>query len=227
MTGRPRDFSVYSEIDNPTVLIAPVRRGFYRNAGKRMLDVVLVLLAAPAVLPVVVLCALFVMLDGGSPFYGQLRVGRGGKLFKMWKLRTMVPDADRKLRRHLAENPDARVEWEVKQKLTQDPRITRFGMILRRLSLDELPQLWNVLTGDMSLVGPRPMMPDQQPLYPGHAYYLLRPGLTGPWQVSDRNSSSFAARAGHDDAYEREVTLATDARIMVATVQVVLRATGC
>jgi exopolysaccharide production protein ExoY len=227
MTGRPRDFSVYSEIDNPTVFIAPVRRGFYRNGGKRLLDIALVLLAVPAVLPVVVLCALGVMLDGGSPFYAQMRVGRGGGLFKMWKLRTMVTDADRRLRRHLEENAEARTEWEVKQKLANDPRITRFGQILRRLSLDELPQLWNVLCGDMSLVGPRPMMVDQQPLYPGHAYYLLRPGLTGSWQVSDRNATSFAARASYDDAYEREVTLANDVRIMLATVQVVLRATGC
>jgi exopolysaccharide production protein ExoY len=227
MTGRPRDFSVYSEIDNPTVFIAPVRRGFYRNGGKRLLDIALVLLAVPAVLPVVVLCALGVMLDGGSPFYAQMRVGRGGGLFKMWKLRTMVTDADRRLRRHLEENAEARTEWEVKQKLANDPRITRFGQILRRLSLDELPQLWNVLCGDMSLVGPRPMMVDQQPLYPGHAYYLLRPGLTGSWQVSDRNATSFAARSSYDDAYEREVTLANDVRIMLATVQVVLRATGC
>ena len=226
MTGRPSNFSVYSEIDNPSVFIAPVRRGFYRNGGKRMLDIALVLLALPAVLPVVVLCALGVMLDGGSPFYAQLRVGRGGSLFKMWKLRTMVSDADRKLSQYLAENPEARLEWEVKQKLKDDPRITRFGQILRRLSLDELPQLWNVLRGDMSLVGPRPMMPDQQPLYPGHAYYLLRPGLTGSWQVSDRNASSFAARASYDDVYEREVSLAADFRIMLATVRVVLHATG-
>jgi len=226
MTGRPRDFSVYSEIDNPTLFIAPVRRGFYRNAGKRALDVALVLAAVPAVLPVVVLCALGVMLDGGSPFYAQKRVGRGGGLFRMWKLRTMVPDADRKLQQYLANNPEARSEWEVMQKLRNDPRVTRFGLILRRLSLDELPQLWNVVRGDMSLVGPRPMMPDQQPLYPGHAYYLLRPGLTGSWQVSDRNASSFAARASHDDAYERHVTLPTDIQIMLATVRVVLRATG-
>jgi lipopolysaccharide/colanic/teichoic acid biosynthesis glycosyltransferase len=217
---------VFSGIDNPAVFIAPVRSGFYRNGGKRVLDIVLVLLAMPAVLPMVLLCALGVMLDGGSPFYGQLRVGRGGTQFKMWKLRTMVPDADGELLRHLAENPEARVEWEVKQKLKDDPRITRFGHILRRLSLDELPQLWNVLRGDMSLVGPRPMMPDQQPLYPGHAYYLLRPALTGPWQVSDRNACSFAARASYDDVYERDVTLVTDIRIMLATIRVVLRATG-
>ncbi len=226
MSGRPSDFSIYSDIDNPALFIAPVRRGFYRNGGKRLLDIMLVLLAMPAVLPMVALCALGVMLDGGSPFYGQLRVGRGGSLFRMWKLRTMVPDADRRLSEYLAENPEARVEWEVKQKLQDDPRITRFGQILRRLSLDELPQLWNVFRGDMSLVGPRPMMPDQQPLYPGHAYYLLRPALTGPWQVSDRNASSFASRATFDDAYERDVTMANDFRIILATIRVVFRATG-
>lgn len=227
MTGRPRDFSVYSKIDNPTVFIAPLRHGLYRNGGKRLVDIALVLLAAPAVLPVVLICALLVMLDGHSPFYAQMRIGRGGGLFRMWKLRTMVPDAERKLLHFLDSSPEARREWDLKQKLAQDPRVTRVGQILRRLSLDELPQLWNVLVGEMSLVGPRPMMPEQQPLYPGHAYYLLRPGLTGPWQVSDRNACSFAARASYDDVYEREVSAATDARIMLSTVHVVLRATGC
>ena len=226
MTRRAHDFDIYADINSPTVVISPVRHGFYRFAGKRVLDTVLVLAAVPAVLPVIILCALGVMLDGGGPFYGQMRVGRGGRMFKMWKLRTMVPNARRQLRRHLADNPEALAEWNVKQKLEDDPRITRFGVVLRRLSLDELPQLWNVLIGDMSLVGPRPMMPDQQALYPGQAYYFLRPGLTGPWQVSERNSSSFASRASYDDIYEKDVNLATDIRIMFSTIRVVLRATG-
>lgn len=227
MSGRPRDFSVYSKIENPTVFINPVRPGLYRNGGKRVADILLVILAAPAVLPAVLFCALLVMVDGHSPFYGQMRVGRGGGIFRMWKLRTMVPDADARLQRHLESSPAARQEWNVKQKLVHDPRVTRVGNVLRRLSLDELPQLWNVLVGDMSLVGPRPMMVNQQPLYPGHAYYLLRPGLTGSWQVSDRNTCSFAGRASFDDVYERELSAATDLRIMLATVRVVLRATGC
>ena len=120
----------------------------------------------------------------------------------------------------------ARAEWDASQKLRDDPRITRVGRILRRTSLDELPQLWNVLRGDMSLVGPRPMMPSQRSLYPGRAYFALRPGLTGLWQVSKRNEASFAERASFDDDYYRRLSFALDARVLVATVRVVLRATG-
>jgi lipopolysaccharide/colanic/teichoic acid biosynthesis glycosyltransferase len=100
------------------------------------------------------------------------------------------------------------------------------GRLLRKSSLDELPQLWNVLVGDMSLVGPRPMMPAQQVLYPGRAYFRLRPGITGPWQVSHRNETTFAARAGFDAEYERDLSFVTDTRLLFATVRVVLRATG-
>lgn len=199
----------------------------YRHLGKRVLDVTLVLIAAPVVLFLVALMAIGVALDGGNPFYSQLRVGRGGRVYRMWKLRSMVPDADALLEAHLACNPAARAEWDSHQKLKRDPRITRFGAFLRKTSMDELPQLWNVLTGDMSLVGPRPMMPCQQEMYPGQAYYRLRPGITGPWQVSDRNRSTFAERARFDLAYDRDLSFATDARLLLATVQVVLRGTGC
>jgi lipopolysaccharide/colanic/teichoic acid biosynthesis glycosyltransferase len=203
------------------------RTGIYRNGLKRFLDIVLILLATPLVLPVIVLLALIVALDGGHPFYQQARVGRGGRFYTMWKLRTMENNAESKLANHLATDSVARTEWAATQKLRSDPRITRLGAFLRRSSLDELPQLWNVLIGDMSLVGPRPMMPDQQDLYPGEAYYMLRPGITGPWQVSERNQSSFADRARFDTAYERELSLGTDLRLLVATVGAVLRGTGC
>jgi lipopolysaccharide/colanic/teichoic acid biosynthesis glycosyltransferase len=144
----------------------------------------------------------------------------------MWKLRTMVDNADERLEAYLEANPEARSEWDSSQKLKDDPRITRVGRMLRRTSLDELPQVLNVLTGDMSLVGPRPMMPSQRTLYPGSAYYRLRPGITGSWQVTDRNDSTFADRARFDTAYERELSLATDVKILLATVRVVLRGTG-
>jgi lipopolysaccharide/colanic/teichoic acid biosynthesis glycosyltransferase len=126
----------------------------------------------------------------------------------------------------LAADPLLRQEWNQTQKLKADPRITRVGRLLRKSSLDELPQLWNVLIGDMSLVGPRPMMTSQQALYPGQAYYALRPGLTGYWQISERNESSFADRAGYDDRYERDVSLATDIRVLFATLRAVARGTG-
>jgi lipopolysaccharide/colanic/teichoic acid biosynthesis glycosyltransferase len=202
-------------------------KSIYRNHVKRVLDIVLVLLAAIPVVLVLGVCALLIARDGGSPFYHQTRVGRFGKTFKMWKLRSMVLNADAALEAHLAANPAARVEWDRNQKLRNDPRITKMGQILRKTSLDELPQLWNVLKGEMSLVGPRPMMVDQQSLYPGSAYYALRPGLTGFWQVSVRHESSFAERAQYDAEYLSKVTFAQDISVMVKTVSVVTKATGC
>ncbi len=199
----------------------------YRDRFKRILDVTLVIMAAPAVLLVLGICALLIARDGGSPFYQQTRIGRFGKTFKMWKLRSMVANADAALEHHLNANPAARIEWNRNQKLRHDPRITKVGQMLRKTSLDELPQLWNVLKGDMSLVGPRPMMVDQQALYPGSAYYALRPGLTGFWQVSVRHESSFAERATYDAEYLRKVTFAQDISVMLKTVSVVTKGTGC
>jgi lipopolysaccharide/colanic/teichoic acid biosynthesis glycosyltransferase len=144
----------------------------------------------------------------------------------MWKLRSMVAGADAALESYLASDPVARAEWDSTQKLKSDPRITRFGRVLRKSSLDELPQLWNVLLGDMSLVGPRPMMPSQQEIYPGQAYYRLRPGITGPWQVSRRNESTFADRARFDEHYEETLSFKTDVGLLIGTVRVVMRATG-
>jgi lipopolysaccharide/colanic/teichoic acid biosynthesis glycosyltransferase len=188
---------------------------------------VLVLLGAPFVLPLVLVLAVLVALDGGRPFYRQDRVGKNGRIYRMWKLRSMEVDADERLSAYLRNNPAARAEWDHSQKLRQDPRITRIGRLIRRTSLDELPQLWNVLRGDMSLVGPRPMMPSQRALYPGDAYYALRPGVTGLWQVSARNECGFAARASYDTEYYRTLSFGTDLRILAATIRVVMRGTGC
>ena len=200
---------------------------YYNSIFKRIVDVVLVTLSLPIVLPFLAMITILLVASGNSPFYRQERVGRDGRRFQMLKFRTMVPDADKLLERHLAQDNDARVEWLAKQKLTNDPRCTRLGRALRRTSIDELPQLWNVFLGDMSLVGPRPMMPSQQALYPGHAYYNLRPGMTGSWQVSTRNESEFADRAKFDDQYARTVSARTDATILARTVSVVVRGTGC
>jgi exopolysaccharide production protein ExoY len=202
------------------------RERFYRRAGKRMLDIGLVLMVLPFVLPTVLVLMFLVARDGGSPFYLQERIGRGGRTFMMWKLRTMVPDAKTQLDRYLSGNEAARSEWDAYQKLSSDPRITPIGNLLRKSSLDELPQLWNVLKGDMSMVGPRPMMPEQRHLYPGHSYYALLPGITGFWQISERNASTFAQRAEFDHTYESKLSLATDLQVLLATVGVVLRGTG-
>ncbi len=202
------------------------RAGLYRRIGKRALDLALVLIAAPAILAVLLPLVIAVACDGGAPFYTQMRVGRGGRLYRMWKLRSMVADSDRLLAEHLAADPAAREEWHHTQKLSHDPRITAVGRIIRKTSLDELPQLWNVLRGDMSLVGPRPMMESQRSLYQGRAYYRLRPGVTGLWQVAARNQSSFAARASFDTLYDRRLSLRQDLTLLAATVAVVCRCTG-
>lgn len=205
----------------------PRRRGVYRNFLKRALDVTAIMLAAPVVVPMVAVLAVAVARDGGKPFYSQMRVGKDGKRFRMWKLRSMVCDADERMEEYLAAHPEARLEWDLTQKLREDPRITRFGKILRQTSLDELPQLWNVFKGEMSLVGPRPIMLSQQVIYPGVAYYLLRPGCTGLWQTAGRNRTTFEARADYDATYEETLSLANDLKILLSTVGVMLRGTGC
>jgi len=202
------------------------RTGLYRNGMKRAVDVALILLAVPIISPLILLLALLVGLDGYRPFYWSKRVGKEGREFRMLKLRTMVPDADHRLEEYLASDLTARREWESTQKLKNDPRTTGIGRILRKASLDELPQLWNVLIGDMSVVGPRPMLPNQRAMYPGFAYYALRPGITGPWQVSDRNECEFAKRADHDKAYDEELSFSTDLKLIVRTIGVVLKGTG-
>ena len=206
----------------------PRRRGamVYRRVVKRAMDVALVVAVAVPTLAILVPLMAIIALDGRSPIYVQKRLGRGGQVFRMFKLRSMVADADQILDAYLARNPEARAEWDRTQKLKNDPRITFFGAFIRKTSLDELPQLMNVLLGDMSLVGPRPMMVAQKELYPGAAYYEMRPGITGLWQVSERNESSFSERASYDTAYFRQMSLGTDLKVMAQTVKVVFRATG-
>ena len=203
-----------------------LRHGSYRLVVKRLVDVAAVLVSLPFVLPFLALIGILIAMDGSSPIFRQQRVGKDGRRFVIWKFRSMVPDAEDLLERHLDANEAARREWDAKQKLSIDPRVTRMGRLLRRTSLDELPQIWNVLKGDMSLIGPRPMMPSQQALYPGQSYYHLRPGMTGSWQVSARHNSDFSERAMFDDAYDRDLSFLTDMRILVDTVRVVFRGTG-
>ena len=202
--------------------------GFYRRIGKQLFDLALMVFIAPIVLPVIVMVTLILLLQGHSPFYAQDRIGKGGKRFRIWKFRTMYQDADRMLEQVLSKDPDLRLEWETTQKLKNDPRITRFGAILRKTSIDELPQLWNVLNGTMSLLGPRPMLPDQQFLY-GPAlpiYTSLRPGISGVWQVSERNDSHFQRRAELDIEYARNLSFRTDIGLVFRTMRTVLYSTG-
>ncbi len=205
---------------------APRKPGIYRNFGKRVLDLVLVTSALPVIVLLTFVLIAPIILRGENPFYSQRRVGRNGRGFVMWKIRTMVSDADERLARYLRENPDARQEWALHQKLRTDPRVTPYGRFLRKSSLDEVPQLWNVLKGDMSLIGPRPMMPHQRALYLGSAYYAMRPGVSGYWQVSDRNDCEFASRAMFDEQYDREVSFSTDIGLIFKTIAVMARGTG-
>ncbi|MET3899005.1 exopolysaccharide production protein ExoY [Devosia sp. UYZn731] len=205
-----------------------VRSGFrFYGIGKRLIDLALVAVGGPFFLPLIMILVVLIRLDGGSALYLQPRIGRDGRVFRLWKLRSMVPNAEAALAAYLDANPDARAEWDSTQKLRHDPRLTVLGGFLRRYSLDELPQLWNVLIGDMSLVGPRPMMPSQRLLYPGTAYYDLRPGLTGLWQISERNNCTFAERAAYDNRYAQTVSAKVDFAVLARTLGVVFRGTGC
>lgn len=201
-------------------------KGVYRLGFKRLFDICFVMAISVPSLLVIALLALIIARDGHNPFYMQERVGRNGRVFKMWKLRTMVQNADTALADHLKVNVAAQIEWDRHQKLAFDPRITPIGRFLRATSIDELPQFFNVLKGDMSIVGPRPMMTNQQSLYPGIAYYEMRPGITGLWQISERNLTSFSERAVFDNAYFGDMSFRTDLRVVLRTVLVVVRANG-
>jgi exopolysaccharide production protein ExoY len=203
-----------------------IKPRFLYFAAKRAVDVMVTLLAAPFALVIVGILAVLIRRDGGPVFFCQPRVGKGGRIFNLWKLRTMAPDAEQRLQAHLAADPLARAEWETMQKLRNDPRITKLGKCLRKYSMDELPQLLNVLLGDMSLVGPRPMLPEQRQQYPGTAYFDMRPGLTGLWQISERNGCTFTERALHDTRYSGIMSFSTDMWILMMTPAVVLKGTG-
>ncbi|WP_426240753.1 sugar transferase [Pararhizobium sp. DWP1-1-3] len=219
--GYPLGFADHKSAYNQT----EKARSFY-FAEKRFFDILVTLLAAPVALTIVALVAVLIRLNGGKAFFCQPRVGKGGRIFNLWKLRTMAPDADQRLEEYLASNPVAKAEWETKQKLENDPRITWLGKYLRKYSIDELPQLLNVFAGDMSLVGPRPMLPEQRQHYPGTAYFNMRPGLTGLWQISERNGCTFVERALHDTRYSGMMCFSADLWILFRTPMVVLKGTG-
>jgi exopolysaccharide production protein ExoY len=170
-----------------------------------------------------------VLVTSGSPvMYSQQRFGKTGKVFKFYKFRSMVPDAAQVLEEHLKINIEARQQWTDFQKLENDPRITWFGAFIRKTSLDELPQFWNVLRGDMSFVGPRPCMLSQQKLYGPYwkHYCVVRPGITGLWQVSGRNNLSFEKRVLLDAEYVETLSVWKDVSIFLRTLWVVLSGHG-
>lgn len=224
---------------NVDILDYPPTEGFVFQIGdsldrplarrfKRVFDVAASSVALIVLSPLFALFSWLIRRDGGPALFRQTRVGRGGETFECLKFRTMVTDAEERLARMLASDPERAAEWETYQKLAEDPRITPVGRFLRRTSLDELPQLINVLKGEMSLVGPRPMTVEQKQAYGARleSYVRMRPGLTGMWQVNGRNATSFEERARLDDWYARNWSLWRDAVILARTVREVLFSTG-
>jgi Undecaprenyl-phosphate galactose phosphotransferase WbaP len=196
---------------------------------KRLMDIGISLMLGLVLLPIFLLVALLIHLDSPGPvFYTQERLGKDGRRIRIYKFRSMHVNADKVLGKYLAKNPLAHVEWARDQKLRNDPRITRAGRWIREFSLDELPQLFNVLKGDMSLVGPRPILLEQKNLYGSGIdfYRSVRPGLTGFWQVSGRNRTTFQQRTLFDIYYVRNWSIWFDINILLRTIWVVLSRDG-
>ena len=219
----------------PAWLVAPSRTAgqsgsdLYHKKVKRPLDVALVLCFALVFLPFLLLIALALLIAQGRPILiSHQRVGQNGVRFGCLKFRSMVRNADDVLRSHLAEDPAARAEWAKGRKLKSDPRVTPLGRLLRKASVDELPQLLNVLRGDMSLVGPRPIVEQEVPFY-GAAithYHRVRPGLTGHWQVSGRSDVSYPSRIQMDIDYVDRIRFGRDLLIILKTVPAVVTSRG-
>ena len=198
-------------------------------AFKRLMDIILALFAIICGSPVFLLTALLVKLTSPGPIiFSQIRVGRFGRHFKVYKFRSMCVDAKEKLEELLANDPEARAEWERDFKLKNDPRITKSGAFLRKTSLDELPQIFNVLRGEMSLVGPRPIIQEELERYGEHAadYLMVKPGITGMWQVSGRSDIDYAERVNLDSWYVRNWSVWIDVMLLWRTFDVVIRRKG-
>lgn len=196
---------------------------------KRLLDIFLILIFSPILLPLfLILIVLTKLTSKGPVFYGHKRVGQYGKEFKCWKFRSMCKDADKKLEEILASDPKMREEWEKERKFTNDPRVTKFGKFLRKTSLDELPQLINILLGQMSFVGPRPVTEPELDKYGPYRDYVLSvsPGLSGMWQTSGRSDTEYEERIALDSYYIQNWSIWLDIWILIKTVYVVIKGRG-
>jgi exopolysaccharide production protein ExoY len=198
------------------------------DAAKRLLDVLGAVILAIVLSPLLLVVTVALARDRGPIIYRHARTGRDGRSFGCLKFRTMVPNAEQVLHDLLHQDPELSGEWLRDQKLRNDPRITSVGRFLRRTSLDELPQLWNVLKGDMSLVGPRPVVREEWARYGSrlHHYLAARPGVTGLWQVMGRSNSCYRRRVALDCLYARKRNLLMDLFILLRTVKVVLSGRG-
>jgi Undecaprenyl-phosphate galactose phosphotransferase WbaP len=220
--SRPVFRTTYSLDRGPSVL-------FRYRVLKRCVDVALILLFSPVVLLVIGIVAVLVVISSPGPvFYSHRRIRRHGAFFSMWKFRTMCVNSAEVLEEYLAAHPVARKEWNKTHKLRHDPRITKIGSFLRRYSLDELPQFWNVLAGHMSLVGPRPIVAAEVEKYADcfECYCRVKPGLTGLWQVSGRSELDYDQRVALDCEYVNRWSLRRDMKILLKTAVVVLKQDG-
>ena len=201
------------------------RRG---EATKRLLDIIGALVLAVLLSPLLLIVGLALARDRGPIIYRHARTGRHGRTFGCLKFRTMIPNAEQVLSDLLDRDPQLRAEWQRDQKLRNDPRVTAIGRFLRRTSLDELPQLWNVLKGDMSLVGPRPVVREEWARYGRRldSYLAAKPGVTGLWQVMGRSNACYRRRVALDSYYVRKRTFLMDILILLRTVAVVVRGRG-
>lgn len=222
------------KIANPHDMIAPsvavpVASAPVGGLAKRVLDILLVVLSVPLLLPLVIgLAVMLKLTDPGPLLYGHRRVGFQGREFRCWKFRTMLVNGDEVLAQHFRDNPADEATWKLKRKLVNDPRVTPLGAVLRKLSLDELPQLLNVLSGEMSLVGPRPVVDAELSYYgvSGKYYLSSRPGLTGLWQISGRSDTTYAERVRMDRFYVSSWSLLRDLWIIVMTVPAIVMSRG-
>jgi exopolysaccharide production protein ExoY len=218
-----------SDRDSVAYRGSPSRVSPLGGVAKRIIDLVF---ASCALIPFFLLFGLvsatIVLFDGAPILFRHPRIGYGQRPFLCLKFRTMVPDGDEVLRRHLQSSPSAAQEWRETRKLKNDPRVTMVGGVLRKLSLDEFPQLINVLRGDMSVVGPRPIVADEVTMYGADAryYFMARPGLTGPWQVGGRNDEKYEDRVALDRAYVQNWSLWEDISIILKTVPALLNSKG-
>ena len=220
------DRSIEAETDGASDFILAEARYPTGGQAKRLLDVAIAGTALIVLSPLIAIVALLIRTTMGRPvFFSQRRLGYGGRSFQCVKFRTMVTDAETALQLHLVNNPQAALEWQERQKLQHDPRITALGHLLRRSSVDELPQLLCVLKGDMSCVGPRPILDVEIPHYGAYwrEYIKVRPGLTGLWQISGRSRLSYDRRVRLDRFYVRTWSLWRDFAILVRTIPALLR----
>jgi Undecaprenyl-phosphate galactose phosphotransferase WbaP len=196
---------------------------------KRMVDLGFALSVGVCLLPVIALISLMIRLTTSGPvFYSHQRIGKHGRRFRAWKFSSMLPNADQVLEQYFEQHPDLRLEWTLNHKLKRDPRVTTIGAWLRKTSLDELPQLWNILRGEMSLVGPRPIVQSEIEKYGDtfRTYLRVTPGLTGLWQVSGRNNTSYAERLAYDRYYVQHWSPWLDLYILMRTIKTVILCEG-